>query len=133
MRTKFDLNSAHARASEHPRTARSPLTRGRAGAFSVALILTAILGGCSDIYFDRRETVSLHANDAAAANKAAQVIDPWPAAAANRRIETNGERMAHAAERYRAGKTTPLSTSAPAVQPVIVPVAPPVAAPAPAQ
>jgi hypothetical protein len=97
----------------------------------VALAIAAALGGCSDIYFDRRETVSLHAGDAMAANKAAQVVDPWPAAAADRRIETNGERMARAVERYRAGKTTPLSTSAPAVQPIIVPVAPPGAAPAP--
>jgi hypothetical protein len=98
----------------------------------LALAFAAALGGCSDIYFDRRETVSLHAGDAAAANKAAQVIDPWPPAAVDRRIEANGERMQRAVERYRAGKTTPLATSAPpSVQPVLVPVPPPVAAPAP--
>lgn len=93
-------------------------------ALIVALALAASLGGCSDIYLDRREAIALQAGDAVAANKAAQVIDPWPAEAADRRIEGNGERMQRAIERYRTNKVTPLPTSGNAVQyqPVLAPM-----------
>ena len=84
-----------------------------------ALVLAPMLGGCSDIYFDRRETVTFYAGDAPKSNVIAQTIDPWPPAAANRRIEGNGERGQKAAERYRTNKVTPLqpiSTSSAAYQ-----------------
>jgi hypothetical protein len=74
-------------------------------------LAAVMLAGCSDLYFDRRETVSFHAGDAPAANKAAQTVDPWPAAAANRTIYSSGERMQRAVERYRTGKTTPIQSS----------------------
>jgi hypothetical protein len=76
-----------------------------------ALALAAMLGGCADIYYDRREAVTFHAGDAAASNKVVHTIDPWPRVAANRNIETNGERMQRAIERYRTNKTTPLQTT----------------------
>ena len=98
---------------------------------AAALVAGTVLGGCSDIYYDRRETISFHGGDAPAANKAAQMIDPWPAAAANRNIAFNGERMQRAIERYRTGKTTPLATAPTSPAPVIVPATvAPVAAPA---
>ncbi len=53
---------------------------------------------------DRRETVSFAANDAAATAVATQMIDPWPAASANRNIASNGARVAGAVERYRTGQ-----------------------------
>ena len=43
-------------------------------------LLAAMLGGCSDIYFDRRDTVTLYSGEAMAANRVTQTIDPWPAA-----------------------------------------------------
>jgi hypothetical protein len=70
--------------------------------------LGALLGGCSDIYFDRREGVTFYGGDAPAANIIAQTVDPWPPAASNRRPDVNGERMQKAAERYRTNKVTPL-------------------------
>jgi hypothetical protein len=73
-----------------------------------AILLGAMLGGCSDIYFDRRDGVTFYGGDAAATNVAVHTIDPWPPAAANRHLEANGERMQKAAERYRTNKTTPL-------------------------
>jgi hypothetical protein len=76
-----------------------------------ALAVAAMLGGCADIYYDRRETVTFHAGDAAASNKVIHTIDPWPRVAANRNIETQGERMQRAIERYRTNKTTPLMTT----------------------
>ena len=67
-----------------------------------ALVLVGVvLGGCSDIYFDRRETVALGANDHIAANRVAQMVDPWPYHVDNKNIAFNGDRMQSAAERYR--------------------------------
>jgi hypothetical protein len=81
----------------------------RASKFCVAAVLLgAMLGGCSDLYWDRRDTIAFHAGDAPAANVAIHTIDPWPPAAAKRRLTANGELMQHAAERYRTNKTTPL-------------------------
>lgn len=85
-----------------------------------------LLSGCSDIYFDRRETLTFHAGDAVATNIAIQTIDPWPKVAGIRNIEHDGTRMQKAAERYRTGKTTPLattSTSSVQYQPVLAPPA----------
>lgn len=65
----------------------------------VALGVT--LGGCSDIYFDRRETVALGADDHIAANRVAQMVDPWPRYVGDKNIAFNGQRMQGAAERYR--------------------------------
>ena len=69
----------------------------------VALLLCVALGGCSDIYFDRRDEVSIVSGEAMAANRVAQMIDPWPAASGRRNIAYNGEKAASASERYRTG------------------------------
>ena len=70
---------------------------------SIALLVGfgALLGGCSDIYFDRRETVALGADDHIASNMVAQMVDPWPRYVGNKNIAFNGERMQAAVERYR--------------------------------
>ena len=73
-----------------------------------AVLLAVMLGGCSDLYWDRRDTVAFWAGDAPASNVAIHTIDPWPPAAAKRRLTANGELMQKAAERYRTNKTTPL-------------------------
>ncbi len=87
------------------------------------VLIVGALGGCSaDLYFDRRDTIALHAGDAVAANKVMQTIDPWPRVSANRNIAYNGERMAGAAERYRTNRVTPptgTSTSSVKYQPVV--------------
>lgn len=72
-----------------------------------ALAATTMLGACTDMYLDHRETVSFEAGNASAANKAIQTIDPWPAYAEHQDIAYNGERAAAAAERYRTNKVTP--------------------------
>lgn len=72
------------------------------------------LAGCSDIYTDRRETVSLASGEAMAANRVTHMIDPWPPASANRNIAHNGDKMQTAAERYRTGRViqpVPATTS----------------------
>ncbi len=72
-----------------------------------AVLLASALAGCSDLYYDRRESVTFGANDATATAQAVQVIDPWPRAAYNRNIAYNGPRVAGAVERYRTGKIIP--------------------------
>jgi hypothetical protein len=79
---------------------------------AAALALGTMLGACSaDIYYDRRESLTFQGGDAVATNKVTQIIDPWPPAAANRRIEADGQRMQRAIERYRTNRTTPLQTT----------------------
>jgi hypothetical protein len=74
-------------------------------AFGIAA--TFMLAGCSDIYFDRRETVFSGAGDAVASNIAVQTIDPWPPNVGNTRISMNGDRAVLAAQRYRANRVIP--------------------------
>jgi len=68
---------------------------------TTGVLLGAMLAGCSDIYYDRRETVSFAAGDAVASARATQVVDPWPPASADRWVVSNGVRVAGAVERYR--------------------------------
>ena len=67
----------------------------------------AFIGGCSDIYYDRREAISPGAGDAIAANQVTQMVDPWPRNSGNRNLTFNGERMQAAVERYRHNKVIP--------------------------
>jgi hypothetical protein len=70
-------------------------------------LITAMLGGCSEYYFDRRDGITLYSGDAMATNRVTHMIDPWPAASGNRNIAYNGEKAATAAERYRTGRVIP--------------------------
>lgn len=80
-----------------------------------SIVLGVVLGmslcACSDMYYDRRESITFQAGDAVRANVIAQTIDPWSRASADRHIDYNGERMQRAIERYRTNKTTPLMTT----------------------
>jgi len=79
-----------------------------------------MLAGCSDIYFDRRETIALGADDHIAADQVVQMIDPWPRESGNRNIAFNGEKMQSAHERYRTGRVIPpvdITTSSAGYQP----------------
>jgi hypothetical protein len=66
-----------------------------------------MLAGCSDLYFDRRDTVSLVSGEAMAANRVTQMIDPWPPTSQNRNIGYSGDKAAVATERYRLGRVIP--------------------------
>jgi hypothetical protein len=74
---------------------------------AAAVTLGTVLAGCSDLYYDRRDTIALSSGDAVAANEIAQTIDPWPPQSGNTHIATNGQRMQSAIERYRTNKVTP--------------------------
>ena len=93
----------------------------------LALAATTLLGACTDIYLDRRDTVSLGAGDAVAHNKVVHKVDPWPVRAGDRNIPHDGERMAAAAERYRTDKVKSLAgtgTSSVKYEPVLMAPAP---------
>ena len=79
------------------------LSRSGIKAAAVTVVIATAVTGCSDIYYDRRETISLGAGNALATNKATHTIDPWPPYAANDRIAFNGQRMQSAQDRYKRG------------------------------
>jgi hypothetical protein len=60
---------------------------------ALALVIAGMLSACSDIYYDRRETVALGADDHIASNMVAQMIDPWPRYVGNKNLAFNGDRM----------------------------------------
>ena len=72
----------------------------RAGALTLAL---ATLAGCSE-YVARRDAISAYGGNAPETNKVVQMVDPWPAHAANRNIAYNGTVMQSAVKRYRTGR-----------------------------
>jgi hypothetical protein len=75
-------------------------------AIAATVMLGALLAGCSDIYFDRRDAIALGAGDAVAANQVEQMVDPWPPNSSNKNLTFNGERMQRAVECYRIDKVT---------------------------
>jgi hypothetical protein len=90
-----------------------PLSRSKteraARGLAAAVGLGMLLGACSDLYWDRRETIALGADDAVAANLVTQMVDPWPRHSNNKNIAFNGERMQMAVECYRTNTITPPS------------------------
>ena len=71
---------------------------------AASMAIGTMLSGCSDVYFDRRDTMALASGDALAADKVTQMIDPWSPASANRNIAYDGSKAASAAERYRTNR-----------------------------
>src|SRR5208282_6445103 len=86
------------------RTMCRPRTERAARTIAAAVTLGAMLVGCSDLYYDRRDTIALSGGDAVAANEVVQMVDPWPARSGNANIAFNGEKMQSAVERYRTNK-----------------------------
>ena len=82
-------------------------SRSAIKSFAATALLGVTLCGCSEYYFDRRDTVTLYSGDAVATNGMTQMIDPWPAASGQRNIAYNGEKAATASERYRTGRVIP--------------------------
>ena len=74
---------------------------------ALLVVLGSLLGGCSDIYFDRRDSVVLGGGDSVLANQVEQMVDPWPRYSNNKNLTFNGERMQRAVECYRIDKVTP--------------------------
>jgi hypothetical protein len=71
------------------------------------LAVATALSGCSDIYFDRRESIAPWSGNAVQQNKVVQMVDPWPPYSSDRNIAFNGEVMQRAQQRYRDGYVIP--------------------------
>ena len=80
---------------------------------AAAALLGAMLGGCSEYYFDRRDTITLHSGEAMAANRVTQMIDPWPPASGQRNIAYNGEKAAAASSATAPAASSRRSTPPP--------------------
>ncbi|MES2907355.1 MAG: hypothetical protein V4691_10120 [Pseudomonadota bacterium] len=81
--------------------------------FAKIIITTSVaclLIGCND-YLDHNDRMTPFSGEAMAANRAAQMVDPWPASAADRNFSTNGERMMRVMTKYKGG-TAPATSSA---------------------
>jgi hypothetical protein len=74
---------------------------------AAVVLLSTVLAGCSDFYYDRRETIALGADDHIATDQVVQMVDPWPRRSGERNIAFNGEKMQSAVERYRTNRATP--------------------------
>ena len=80
------------------------LSRSGTRALALTVGIATAVAGCSEIYFDRRESIALSTGDALASNKVTQMIDPWPRGSTNNRIAANGKLMQAAQDRYNRGK-----------------------------
>jgi hypothetical protein len=98
------------------------MTFGQLIAFA---IVTSAVAGCSRaLPFDdpfeqnlaRSQTVTLSAGNAAQANEAIQVIDPWPRYVYDTHIPGDGQRMADAVDRYE--DVSKLSKAAKPITPI---------------
>jgi hypothetical protein len=90
-----------------------------------------MLAGCEhDRYLDRRDSVTFGAGNAVAANKAIQIIDPWPQDARTITHGMSGEQAVAAMEKLRRRSSGVAPAAAP--QPVtLVPAAAPATPPSP--
>jgi hypothetical protein len=87
-------------------------TKATRRALPALLALCSLLGGCADIYYDRRETIALGADDHIASNMVAQMIDPWPRYVGNKNLAYDGQRVQVAVECYRENNIVPPASRA---------------------
>jgi hypothetical protein len=59
---------------------------GRTGVSCFVLCALTMLSACSDLYYDRRETIALSADDHLNANRVEQMVDPWPYYVGNKNL-----------------------------------------------
>jgi hypothetical protein len=86
-----------------------PDTKAMARLITAAIAATALIGtlaGCSDLYFDRRDTIVLGGGNAVATDQAMQMNNPWPPESRYTALAANGQRMQSAVERYRTNLVT---------------------------
>jgi hypothetical protein len=67
---------------------------------TLVIIASLHLAAC-DNYMDRRDSVTFGAGDAIAANKAMQIIDPWPQSARTIQHGVSGEQAEAIMEKFR--------------------------------
>jgi hypothetical protein len=78
------------------------LAMGEAMKIPVAALALPVLllAGCSNLYVERKDSVTFGVGDAVARNSVQQVANPTPAGAQNTRIAYSGEMGARAVRQY---------------------------------
>lgn len=93
-----------------------------------AIVLVMACGACSDI-LARRDTIAYSAGNSIAANRAIQIIDPYPRRSFVRGQQTDGVKAQQAQRRYLSpegsGPIIPPTSPAPASQGAAAPTATP--------
>jgi hypothetical protein len=67
------------------------------------ILAGASLSACSNIYYERKDSVTFSNGDSVEANKALQVADPWPKGSQNTNIPMDPVKAAQAMYKYRCG------------------------------
>lgn len=67
-------------------------------------IFAVMIGGCSNQYWTRADSIYLSHGDAVRSNIAVQVPDPWPKKSENTNIPMDPVKSQHAVECYRLGQ-----------------------------
>lgn len=67
------------------------------------ILAWAGLSACSNIYYERKDSVSMPHGDSVEANKALQIADPWPKGSQNTNIPMDPVKAAQAMYKYRCG------------------------------
>ena len=75
----------------------------RAVKFALSMLAIVLLAGCTD-HFNHDDRMTPYSGEAMAANRVAQMVDPWPASSRSPRFGTNGERMQRAMTNYKAAR-----------------------------
>jgi hypothetical protein len=75
----------------------------KAARWGALILMLSAVAGCSE-YLSRRDGISIYGGDAVAGNQIVQMVDPWPAVAADRQIAYDGTVMRRAVERYHTGR-----------------------------
>ena len=82
----------------------------RAARLILSFGLLASLAGCNDT-FDHNDRLTPYSGEAMAANRVAQMVDPWPSSSRSPKFGANGERMQKAITNYKGGAASAPSSS----------------------
>jgi uncharacterized membrane protein YgcG len=67
------------------------------------IVIGATLGACSNMYYERKDSVTMSNGDSVEANRALQIADPWPKGSQNTNIPMDPVKAAQAMYKYRCG------------------------------
>jgi hypothetical protein len=88
----------------------SPLRGEEIARFVAIGCLCVLLAGCTD-YYDHNDHLTPYSGEGIAANRVAQMVDPWPTASRSPRYGVHGERMLRAISNYKTGTIPSASSS----------------------
>lgn len=70
----------------------------------ILLIIAGVgLNACSNMYYERKDAITLSGGDSVETNKVLQVADPWPKGSQNTNIPMDPVKAAQAMYKYRCG------------------------------